>query len=235
MNIEQDEKEVSGCYIPMTKQNSKLHFILNIGNRQFAASEIRNVTENNETDASNNVTSNQERALVLPNDISRDVNRQRSRQSSTSFFAIFYERPVRRRYYRQFNRSATNLVRRLSQSRIFLNSSRAQNAAYRNNYQRRHRLESANIEPSESDAMCNGPNQSVIDMEEDEILPDDTMQRFRGSVHSLNISTDNQAMENRLSVIRTFASENDVFDSCERSETPPPPYNIVANDIQSCT
>lgn len=167
------------------------------------------------------------------------MNRQQnSRSSSSSFFAIFYERPVRRRYYRQFNRSATNLVRRLSQSRIFLNSSRAQNAAYRNNHPRQNnRQESTNTEP-ESEPMCNGPNQSVFDIEQNDILLNDTMQRNRcNSVHSLNISSDNQmnASENRLSNIRTFVSENDICGSCERSETPPPPYNVIVRDIQSYT
>lgn len=49
-----------------------------------------------------------------------------SRRNQDSFFSLLFERPARRRAYRRFNQNASNLVRRLSQSRLFLNSSRAQ-------------------------------------------------------------------------------------------------------------
>lgn len=55
---------------------------------------------------------------------------QRRRPQDT-FFSLLFDRPVRRRYYRQLNQNATNLVRRLSQSRLFLNSSRSARAANR--------------------------------------------------------------------------------------------------------
>lgn len=199
-------------------------------------------------------------------------NQQRSqprRPPSTSFFAIFYERPVRHRYYRQINRSATNLVRRLSQSRLFLNSSRAQNAAYRSNFTRqssrsnattttaaaaaaaaaaaevaaadfqRHNNEPQSQPDSELDVMLDERNR-IDDDNDDDIHQnenqscddDDTIEyRTRGSIHSLNMSNDcNQNMAaNRLSAIRSVASENDIFRNDERSETPPPPYNIAVH------
>lgn len=158
-----------------------------------------------------------------------------SRQSSTSFFAIFYERPVRRRYYRQFNRSATNLVRRLSQSRLFLNSSRAQNAAYRQNNPRRHREEpTITSNETESMAMFDDADQMTgMELTPHERASHDSLYRIHASVHSLNISNENHqnVTENRLSAIRTFASESDLYGSCARSETPPPPYNDVAQAL----
>ncbi|XP_031637402.1 uncharacterized protein LOC116349897 [Contarinia nasturtii] len=148
-------------------------------------------------------------------DTSRETiqsNDQRSRQSSTSFFAIFYERPVRHRYYRQINRSATNLVRRLSQSRLFLNSSRTQNGTLRGVHTQRNRQEATHINRENSE-------------------PQNTAHRISVSVHSLNILHDNsqREIENRTNAIRICSSESDVFGSTERSETPPPPYNIVAH------
>lgn len=204
-----------------------------------------------------------------------DNNNQRSqprRPPSTSFFAIFYERPVRHRYYRQINRSATNLVRRLSQSRLFLNSSRAQNAAYRSNFTRqssrcsnattttgaaaasaastaadiqRHDIETQAQQPDSELAVMldernqiddttiddnhqNG-NQSCGDGDDDNII--EHRIRGGGSIHSLNMSNDctQNMVANRLSAIRSVASENDLlnFRNDERSETPPPPYNIA--------
>lgn len=62
--------------------------------------------------------------------IDREIDEYRypsaQRPSQNSFFSLLFERPARRRVYRQLNQNATNLVRRLSQSRLFLNSSRAQ-------------------------------------------------------------------------------------------------------------
>lgn len=49
---------------------------------------------------------------------------QQVARRSTSFFGSLFDRPMRRRYVRSINQNATNLVRRLSQSRLFLNSSR---------------------------------------------------------------------------------------------------------------
>lgn len=129
-------------------------------------------------------------------------------RESTSFFAIFYERPVRRRYYRQINRSATNLVRRLSQSRLFLNTSRAQNGTHRSaSHTVRHRQETEQINRENPE-------------------PENVVHRISDSVHSLNIS--NNEIENRPNAIRICSSESDVFGTTERSESPPPPYNVVA-------
>lgn len=203
--------------------------IYSVGNRQYVAVAQRNIDGNNEVVESDNAMQ------IERNDetrVANYANRPQTRQSSSSFFAIFYERPVRRRYYRQFNRSATNLVRRLSQSRLFLNSSRAQNAAYRQNTARRQRTEStnANIEP-ESNVMFDDADQITdVELTPHEIISDDTVYRVHASVHSLNISNDNNqnASENRLSAIRSVASESDLYGSV-RSETPPPPYNVVAH------
>lgn len=52
-------------------------------------------------------------------------NRQLVRSDSIPFLTRLFERPVRRRHlYRSLNQNATNLVRRLSQSRLALNLSR---------------------------------------------------------------------------------------------------------------
>lgn len=210
--------------------------MLPTGNRLHRPSEMRDTNDNNGTIASPDGLQNGQAISANRPETASDlipVNNRRSGQS-TSFFAIFYERPVRHRYYRQINRSASNLVRRLSQSRLFLNSSRAQNAAYRSNYTRRigHETTNANVE-SESHPMCHDPHNNTANTEltPDEITTDDdVVLRFRASVQSLNISNDNHQneTENRLSAIRTFASENDVCRSSERCETPPPPYNVVA-------
>lgn len=52
-------------------------------------------------------------------------NRQLVRSDSIPFLTRIFERPARRRHlYRSLNQNATNLVRRLSQSRLALNLSR---------------------------------------------------------------------------------------------------------------
>lgn len=181
-----------------------------------------NTTETGMNESVPNSVRNHSRELV-------PMNNRRSGQS-TPFFAIFYERPVRHRYYRQMNRSATNLVRRLSQSRLFLNASRAQ---------RRNRQETTNIrtqsqsEP-ESHAMLDSPNETeTVDIVQDVDVIDDAAYPNRNSVQSLNVSSDcNETVtQNRLSAIRTIASENDLFRNGERCETPPPPYNVVAINV----
>lgn len=208
------------------------------------------------------------RDLMLINNNQRSPPR---RPPSTSFFAIFYERPVRHRYYRQINRSATNLVRRLSQSRLFLNSSRAHNAAYRSNFTRqssrsnsagaaaaadaattaapaepadiqRHN-DRAQSQPADSELAVMLDERNQIDDTDDDYMPqnenqscndndNDSIIAYRArSIHSLNMSNDcNQNMvANRLSAIRSVASENDLFRNDERSETPPPPYNVAVH------
>lgn len=192
-------------------------------NRRFAPSEIRSSIENSAPNTSD------ETVELRHNERSRELvpaNRQPLRQSANSFFAIFYERPVRRRYYRQFNRSATNLVRRLSQSRLFLNSSRAQNAAYRENYSRRNRQDT-NREPESPVILDDADESTSLQMHDD--LPRDSVRHIRGSVHSLDVACNDDS--NRSSAARTFGSENDIFSSGDRSESPPPPYHIVASHI----
>lgn len=211
----------------------KLFFFSTVGNRQYADQplSIHNIELNGEAIESDSVVPVEQ--AIERRGVTRDANRSRSRQSSTSFFAIFYERPVRRRYYRQFNRSATNLVRRLSQSRLFLNSSRAQNAAYRQNNPRRYREEPPlTSNEAESIALSDDADQiRDVELTPPERASHESLYRVHASVHSLNISNDNHqnATENRLSAIRTFASESDLYGSCARCETPPPPYNVVAH------
>lgn len=188
------------------------------------------------------------RDLMLVNNNNNSNNNQRpqSRASSASFFAIFYERPVRHRYYRQINRSATNLVRRLSQSRLFLNSSRSQNAAYRSQFTRRNRSDSTaatadsqcqhDADPqsqsqSEAEATAMLDHSDTADLQQNQRQSNGIVQsnRTRGSIHSLNIANDchQNLIENRL--IRSVASENDLFRNDDRSETPPPPYNVAVH------
>lgn len=180
----------------------------------------------------------------------------RRQQSSTSIFAILYERPVRRRYYRQFNRNATNLVRRLSQSRLFLNSSsRAQNAATNRNarsYRDNNNNQTNIVQASESNRqniLNQAETENDIEFDRDvnemanvdnahEIMLPSTQTHLHNndciSVHSLNIiihDNNNSERENQLNLNRrTFASsETDIIRCCvERIETPPPPYDIVA-------
>lgn len=202
--------------------------MFSIGNRQFHPTEIRSTDNHDEiVDDNRDEPQNIRSIYVERGEIPRETNpERRSHSTNGSFFAIFYERPVRHRYYRQFNRSASNLVRRLSQSRLFLNSS----AANRNNI-RRNRQESLNLntEPDpESDSMFVDSNQ-IDHIEIDENINANEVRSIRVSVHSLNMASDNENhTENRMNAIRPVASESDVFGSCERSETPPPPYNAVA-------
>lgn len=203
-----------------------------IGNRQFHPVEIRNANDEADDEGiveNDDDSQNMRSIYVQGGEVSR-----RDRPPSGSFFAIFYERPVRHRYYQQFNRGATNLVRRLSQSRLFLNAS----AANRNNI-RRNRQESTNshTEQAESpqptyDELNQDDNIETVDDIETNVS--DAEHPIRTSVHSLNIRSDNEnpnqtGNENRLNAIRSIASESDVFGCCTRSETPPPPYNAVAN------
>lgn len=164
----------------------------------------------------------------------------RRQRSSTSIFAIFYERPVRRRYYRQFNRNATNLVRRLSQSRLFLNSSRALNRNNRSHHRDNQENILSTIELNQEENIENESNEHEVMLSPPlPLLPSSsssnslsTIQNDCISVHSLNIIHDNRnndEMENRFNR-RTFTSEQNLTiaqQQLERCETPPPPYNVV--------
>lgn len=136
---------------------------------------------------------------------------------------------MRHRYYRQLNRSATNLVRRLSQSRLFLNSTRTENANYRNNYERTNTQESSETQQQaidvESDSDC------------DDAIADTYVSRSasvtllrRASMPSMSSDNDGGAISIHSSAppceeMRSFASETSVF--FDRAETPPPPYSDV--------
>ncbi|XP_055319933.1 uncharacterized protein LOC129577246 isoform X2 [Sitodiplosis mosellana] len=231
-------KLISDC-VTMSSTDTTEHRVRRKRRNRSRQSEDHNdqIVVNNNSALSSERTTSVVRRNEMPDEASY---RQLPRQTSTSFFAIFYERPVRRRYYRQINRSATNLVRRLSQSRLFLNSTRAQNAAQRNQSNRRYRRQASTrttIEP-EAEPMCDGLNEVIsLEVTQDELMSDDgdTVHRNCGSTHSLNVSNENHqnAAENRLSAIRACASESDIFGSNERSETPPPPYNIVVHSTKT--
>lgn len=151
--------------------------------------------------------------------------RRYHQRPSTSFFAIFYERPARRRYYQ----NATNLVRRLSQSRLFLNSSRAQ----RNNNSQGNR---ATVTQTQSNSDENHRSFESIQQQQQQENEDENqlVEQTRNiciSVHSLNVSdNDRFGAENRRNGNRTYASDLNLSTQIERSETPPPPYMIVVND-----
>lgn len=136
---------------------------------------------------------------------------------------------MRHRYYCQLNRSATNLVRRLSQSRLFLNSTRAENANYRNNYTRPNTQESSETQPQsidvESDSDC------------DDAIPDSHVSQSasvtllrRASMPSMSSDNDGAPIPIHATAppceeMRSCASETNVF--FDRAETPPPPYSEV--------
>lgn len=139
---------------------------------------------------------------------------QQRHEPSNSFFSLFFERPARRRYYRQLNRSATNLVRRLSQSRLFVNSSRAQNANYRNGFVRTQ----SNV-PAETDV--NAPESSInYEENEENISLRSTVVRST-SLPSINL--ENVSHAETMSVV----SDIEIY---ERVETPPPAYKDIAID-----
>lgn len=122
---------------------------------------------------------------------------------------------MRHQYYRQLNRSATNLMRRLSQSRLFLNTTRAENANYRQNYVRTNTQESA-ASPSQAVEV-----ESVNDDIESEALVD-------GLIRSTSMPSLNADYEDSTSAtlapgnLRSTASETNIL--FDRAETPPPPY-----------
>lgn len=158
------------------------------------------------------------------------VNQRRGQQSS-SFFSLFFERPARRRYYQQFNRNATNLVRRLSQSRLFLNSSRAQNANWRNSYvSNANRSGSNNVQTPTRDDSNNSFSRQVSN-----VTPS-PMEEYQSEIHSSAVSLPSLVPSNSQLDITPSAPLPDNLDDgryasepnlATRSETPPPAYTDI--------
>lgn len=164
------------------------------------------------------------------------ANSRRPRQPSRSFFAIFYERPTQRRYYQ----NATNLVRRISQSRLFLNSSRAQrNEQHRmreaNNRSENLMAQTTSAEYNTERARNGELNQEEnVDIEIEELNEVELSQQplsMSASIRSLNVGDINRSSSRyEPNSIRIVASAIDLSTSAERSETPPPPYTVAVNN-----
>lgn len=227
------------------------HFI--VGHRQPCVAEI-NVSAGDSTPedvaesyAYNGAVSriaNREYGAIVP------AHSRRPRQSTRSFFAIFSERPMQRRYYQ----NATNLVRRISQSRLFLNSSRAN----RNELSRAREVainqiddcstsrtpttqhmrnvegnqsrndEHQSLERGRVDGMMEGGDalEHGHDDELNEASAAEQPLHMSISVRSLNVCSmmDRPGGQYRRNGARAFASAVDLTRSNERGETPPPPY-----------
>lgn len=164
-------------------------------------------------------------------------NAQNSRRPTNSFFSLFFERPVRHRYCRQLNRSATNLVRRLSQSRLFLNSTRAENANYRSNYVRTNTQESTENHPqstnleSDSESEAAVANTMVSQPASVALVRSTSMPSMSPEIDGAAVSFHPSAPPSEE--IRSIASETNVF--FERAETPPPPYIDVIRESKTNT
>lgn len=135
-------------------------------------------------------------------------------RNHNSIFTLLFERPARRRAYRQLNRNATNLVRRLSQSRLFLNSSRAQ----------RNR-------PPDSAAQTPVTPTTAEPWFDASITPDNVP-----TLHSASSlpSIDRESNAVPSAPVHTSA-DDDVFASepslCQRAETPPPAYQDILPNL----
>lgn len=161
---------------------------------------------------------------------------QRRRPQDT-FFSLLFDRPVRRRYYQQFNQNATNLVRRLSQSRLFVNSSRNARAANRrsdsenaatpteyntSNESPRHGINRQMSAPATSIITQTTPTTAFRNTDADELrsssisLPSMDLAMHQGMQPSapMSISSDEDG----------YTSEPDVI---HRGETPPPAYQDI--------
>lgn len=183
-----------------------------------------------------NVPSQSSRAAAPNRDqelIRYDDDHRRHRYPPNSIFSLLFERPARHRYYRQLNRSATNLVRRLSQSRLFLNSSRSQNAQYRNSYVG-NRNNSSRTEELETD------NTNIVDAitaHQDNLLNDRshahsiaTLSRS-ASMPSVNVEDATELRSNHADedYEAVYSSEPEI-NVRDGGETPPPAYlEIVRN------
>lgn len=124
----------------------------------------------------------------------------------TSFFGSLFDRPMRRRYARSINQNATNLVRRLSQSRLFLNSSR-------NN------APSAPTTP----VIATADTSRLIESEPLNQHPQ-TMQNNGNEYQALSMSLPNVAVLPERADDRLLS---DIVIQRLRSESPPPAYKDV--------
>lgn len=162
---------------------------------------------------------------------------QHSRRPTNSFFSLFFERPVRHRYFHQLNQSATNLVRRLSQSRLFLNSTRTENANYRNNYVRTNTQESTETRPQsthlESDESDDAVTGSLVTGRSvsHPLIRATSMPLMSPEADGAAASFDPSAPP--LEEMRSFLSETNIF--FDRAETPPPPYIEVITEEETTT
>lgn len=159
-----------------------------------------------------------------------DAHAQHLRRPTNSFFSLFFERPVRHRYCRQLNRSATNLVRRLSQSRLFLNSTRTENAAYRQNYVRTNTQDSTENHLASVEVELNSENGD--DFDADEFVSESANGTLIRSTSMPSMSSERTANAYG-SDARSIASETNMF--FERAETPPPPYIEVIAETENTT
>lgn len=150
------------------------------------------------------------------------------RREQSSFFSLLFERPARRRYYHQLNRNATNLVRRLSQSRLFLNSSRSQNANYRNSFVNTRSTSRTEEEPglnrqTSNAAMTPYPSVALTDESPSHIgtlsvsLPSLDHENRTGARPTDNLLASSEESDG-------YTSEPELF---ARAETPPPAYKDI--------
>lgn len=164
------------------------------------------------------------------------ANSRRPRQPSRSFFAIFYERPIQRRYYQ----NATNLVRRISQSRLFLNSSRAQRSEQHRMREANNRAENLMVQTPTAEYNTERTTDAQLDQEEhvdneieelNEVELSQQPLNMSASIRSLNVGNTNRSPgRHQPSSIRIVASAIDLTTSADRSETPPPPYTVAVNN-----
>lgn len=163
------------------------------------------------------------------------ANSRRPRQPSRSFFAIFYERPMQRRYYQ----NATSLVRRISQSRLFLNSSRAQRNEQHRMREANNCAENVMAQTSTAEYNAERAGNGELDQEENvdneieelnEVELSQQPLNMSASIRSLNVGDLNGSPRRyQHNSIRIVASAIDLSTSAERSETPPPPYTLAVN------
>lgn len=128
------------------------------------------------------------------------------RQQSFSFLDSLFGRPVRRRYLRSMNQNATNLVRRLSQSRLFLNRSNSSN-------------------PTTTVETPSAPVHLITDTTQ--LLDHGSDSHNRNSVVIYNGDECNESLvAHETHEVQRVCNE-DILITDRRSETPPPAYKDV--------
>ena len=88
---------------------------------------------------------------------------RRNDDSIYSYFSNLFDRPVRRRYLNSINQNATNLVRRLSQSRLFLNTANRSNSHNSHSSQQNSPVTPDLVNPVRSNTISNS-NDEVFDI-----------------------------------------------------------------------